>query len=231
MLRRIILLDIALLVLLCFGGYQLRLTWQSFWPMHQVTTIRPAAEPPVTLPVPVSRPPVNENWTEIPARNPFSFDRNDIDVVAPVEAVAVAVPTGPKPVLFGIMFLDNQRLALLSPGQPGNRSFRPMKAGESIDGWKVLSIAEKSTVVESNGVQQTLILNDPTAQLPRESVRTAPVGSAVTTSVGSQQSVAPPVASSSTNPAVSNAPALPPGTKTRTVQTPFGTRTFIDPIP
>ena len=231
MLRRIILLDIALLVLLCFGGYQLRLSWQSFWPMHQVSTIRPAPEPPVTLPVAVPKPPVNENWTEIPARNPFSFDRNDIDVLAPAEAVVAAVPTGPKPVLFGVMFLDNQRLAMLSPGQPGNRSFRPMKAGESIDGWKVLSIAEKSAVVESNGVQQTVIMNDPTVQVPREMVRTAPVGPAPASNVSSQQTVAPSAASTPTNPAAPNTTAVPPGMRARTVDTPFGRRTFLEPIP
>ncbi len=227
--RRLIVLDVALLVLLGFGVMKLRASWLAFGPAHTVAAIRPAVEPLAALPVQVVKAAVPENWTEVPARNPFSFDRNDVDVLAPVE-VAAPKPAAPKPLLFGIMFFDSQKVAMLGSGQPGNRAFRPLKVGESIDGWIVVSIEAKTAVVELNGAKETLIMNDPTAQIPRDVVRTAalpPAQPAPVTASPSATSAVPAV-----NPSAPNVPAqLPPGTKTRTVQTPFGTRTFIDPIP
>jgi hypothetical protein len=232
MLRRLLILDAGLLILIAFGAVRVRGDWQAFGPAHQVSAIKPAPEPTATLPTPVPRPVVNEDWTDIAVKNPFSFDRNDVDVLAPV-ATAPVTPVGPKPVLFGTMFLDNKWLAMIGPGASGNRAFRPMKVGESIDGWNIVSIEQKNAVVESAGMRQTLIMNDPTANIPRVSDTTPRLGVPAVTntnSTGQSSQQAPPA----TN-APASEPQVAPGqcpknTKPRMATTPFGTRLFCDPL-
>jgi hypothetical protein len=165
--------------------------------------------------------PAGEDWTEIPARNPFSFDRNDIAIVAQRSA---PVDSGPKPVLFGIMSLGGPRLAMLAPGRPpGNRSSIPRQTGEIIDGWTVVQIDTKSVVVESNGVRETILMNDPTAQVPREYRSTEAAAAPVVI-----QSSAPAVpaaaesATTSTNNSGTAANPAPGQPRTRIIQTPFG---------
>src|SRR5207237_2482042 len=76
-------------------------------------------------------------------------------------------------VLFGVMSVGSEKIALLSPGRTG-RDSRPLKVGESVDNnWQVAEINDKSVVVvAANGTRQTVILNDPTAQVPRSMEKT-----------------------------------------------------------
>src|SRR5262249_14163892 len=132
-----------------------------------------------------------QDWTEISVNNPFSFDRNDTAIVAPVQAA----PNTPKPVLFGIMSIGSEKIAMLSPGQSG-RASRQVKIGESVDNWEVLEIGDKSVVVTApNGTRQTVIMNDPTAQVARSMERTgngAPIGGGSV--INTPQPNAPPTA-------------------------------------
>jgi len=198
MLKRILILDVGLLVLLVLAGVKLRRDWQAFDPAHDLALIQPAAQAFPALPVTAATGGAAADWTEIPARNVFSFDRSDIDIVAATPAEPPK-PSAPKPVLFGTIFLDKtHQMALLASG-PSGRNYREMKVGEEIDGWKVVEIQNKSVVVESLGVRETVIMNDPSARIPRDGgVRTASASAPtiITTGQPPASGVASPTVSS-----------------------------------
>src|SRR5438034_61477 len=170
--RRIWILDVTLFALLVAISVRFHNEWIMFDATHQSGAIGPEREKFTRLPsgVPANAP-APANWTDIPSHNPFSFDRTDIAILepkAPPPPPAPKIPVGPKPVLFGTLSLGKEPMALIGPGKPGNRDYKPMKVGEIIDGWTLVSISDKSVVMKGNDVEETIALNDPTAQIPRE---------------------------------------------------------------
>jgi hypothetical protein len=225
MVRRLIILDSALVLLLAFGGAKFRQDWLAFGPAHQVSQIQPEPENLPGLPAPASEAATAADWTAIPAQNPFSFDRNDIAILAPPPEPAK--PLGPKPVLFGTMSMGQGWIAMVASGQTQNRNSRPFRVGEAIDGWTIVEIAEKSVVVEADSIRETLSTNDwMTLQIPRDSARTV---AAVPSSM--VQSVAQPASSSTSSSSAAPAPSTtaptnpsgPAGAQRMcSMQTPFG---------
>jgi len=197
MTRRLIVLNAGLVVLLIAGTLKLRQDWRAFESTHQVGAVQPKPQSFPALPAgasPTAAPP--SDWTEIPTKDAFSFDRNDVDVIAS-EPAAPPKPLGPKPILFGIMAVGADRTAFVAPGPTGNRNSRPMRVGESVDGWTIVQIADKYIDIEANGTRQSVIMNDPAALVPRETNRTSSI-------------VATPAVVQSTNvPVPTNTPAVP----------------------
>jgi hypothetical protein len=229
--RRILLLNVALVVLLAIGAVRLKNDWQHFDATHQPSSIRPRSETLPGLPTGSAPAATGSDWTAIPSRNPFSFDRTDITLTAPPEPTAPPKPVGPKPVLFGVMTIGASRVALVSSGQGGgnNRNSRPLKVGDTIDGWNVVGINDTSMLVEGNSIRETLIINDPSSQVPRDHTRTLSGNDAVTvnrttTTQATPAQLPPPV----TPPSTGGAPLQPgPGGQvlpdgSRVIQTPFG---------
>jgi hypothetical protein len=161
------------------------------------------------------------DWTDIPSKNLFSFDRTDIAIVIPPDTVK---PAGPKPILFGTIKLGDDQLAMVGSGQSNNRTDRPMRVGETIDGWTLAEIQEKAIVVSWNDTKQTIVMSDPTAQVPRDYSRTATAGSASTTVLTSTPAPTPtPTTVAPTTPAPQA-----PG-KSHVIDTPFGKKVIQDP--
>lgn len=233
MIRRLVILDSVLVILLGLGGAKVRQDWRAFGPAHQVSAIQPKAETFPTLPA--AGPATGggaSDWTDIPSHNPFSFDRNDIAILAPSEPPK---PVGPRPILFGTMALDDGRVAMLASGQAANRNSRPMKVGQTIDGWTVVEIQAKSVVIEANSTRETVIMDDPTVQVPRDYTRTlASAAPAPAVMQPMSQPAAVPSSATSGTPSTSsgfsqNATQEP---RVRILQTPFGTvRQTIDEPP
>ncbi len=215
---RLILLNVMLVSLLTISGLNVRNLARAYDVTHQPRLVIAMPEPAPKLTASTAQlQPAPEDWTDIPAKNLFSFDRSDVTLVAPPPPPPPP-NNGPKPVLFGTLSLGSERVAMVAPGQGNSRAFRPMHLGESIDGWTLVEIQEKAIVVTANSTRATIILNDPTAQLPRDYTRTAPAATAP--------------------PAMVPAPvptAAAPGTtkpKTKIIQTPFGPKEVpIDPPP
>ena len=123
-------------------------------------------------------------------------------------------------------------MAMLGPGDAGNRSYRPMVVGDVIDGWKVIEVNEKTAVVESGGVQETILMNDPTAQIPRDYNRTL---------AGAQNPVLPAPVARAPEPEQPRVPVVQPqvgapapapaagAPGTRIIRTPFGDK--VVPVP
>jgi hypothetical protein len=103
-----ILLDCALVAVLIAGGMKIYRDWVAFDPAHQVAAIQAAPEAfPAT---PLANPSALQqtaDWTEISSRNPFSFDRTDIAVLA---APVSSLEMGPRPVLFGVVAVGGPRV-------------------------------------------------------------------------------------------------------------------------
>ena len=166
---RLLILDAALIVLLILGGMKLKQDWLAFGPAHDIAAVQPKPQAFPSLPqAGVGGVAASGDWTEIPSKDPFSFDRNDIDIVI---AEAAPKPVGPKPFLSGVIGIGSDWTALVSPA--GNRNSKPMKLGETIDGWTIVDITRNSIEIESNGLRQTVITNDPSALVPREVTRTS----------------------------------------------------------
>ena len=93
--RRLWILNIALLTVLVAVTVRLHDEWIMFKATHQPGTIAPERE--VFSKLLAGVPPNSQapaNWTDIPSRNPFSFDRTDIAILEPKAAPPAAVAVG-----------------------------------------------------------------------------------------------------------------------------------------
>ncbi len=228
--RRIWVLNISLFAVLTALSIRLYEEWIMFDATHQTGAVEPERETLMKLPsgVPANAP-APANWTDIPSHNPFSFDRTDIAILepkAPPAPPAPKIPVGPKPVLFGTMTLGKEMTAMIAPGKPGSRNYKPMKVGETVDGWTIVSISDKAVVVKGNEVEETILLNDPTAQIAREHTRTieTPPAPNVISVGGSAPASAPSASAQPAAAAPPQGPAQPGQRRTVTQVTPFGVR-------
>src|SRR5262245_53088133 len=130
--RRLILLNIFLVVVITAGIIRLRQNVVTFYAEHQVSRIQPASDKSLPSVAAMLVPQANHEWGEIATRNPFSFDRNDINLVITPPAAQQA--RRPKPILFGIMKVGTDQLAMLAPGDGAGRNSRPIRIGEVFDG-------------------------------------------------------------------------------------------------
>jgi hypothetical protein len=171
--RRLLLLDLALAVVLVAGVLRVEKSWNEFDATHRLEAVKPEKEPARTLPVTTASAGTPEDWMDIAVKDPFSFDRNDVPIVAPKQELALK----PKPVLYGVMSVGSEWIAMMGPAQSGTRGSRPVRVGESMDNWQIVEIQSKSVIVTAaNGTRETVIMNDPTAQVARSSDRTMIAG-------------------------------------------------------
>jgi hypothetical protein len=211
--KKILILDAVLVALLALGVVRFRSEWKAFGPAHDLALIQPQPQsfPPLAAAVVPGTAVVD--WTEIPTRNPFSFDRNDIDIVVAPPPEEPPKPLGPRPVFFGAIILDKDtKWALVAPG-PSGKNYKERKIGAVIDGWTIVEIDKKSMVVESQGKRETVIMNDPSVNIPREVVRTASGGTPSVVQSGQPM----PAASEATS---SSSPQAPTASVPRPAATP-----------
>src|SRR5437870_9365952 len=173
--RRIWILDIALLALLTAIALRFHNEWIMFTAIHQAGAVEPEREQFANLPsgVPPNAP-APANWTDVPSHNPFSFDRTDIAILepkAPPPPPPPKIQLGPKPVLYGTMSIGIEMMAFVGTAKAGSQ--KPMKAGQVIDGWTIVSIADKQMLLKGNDVEQTVIMNDRTVDIARDHSRTS----------------------------------------------------------
>jgi len=218
MFRRLILLNLVLAASLVSGVIRLRRDMNSFSAVHRVDQIQPESDKARPKPVDSSSSPPKQEWPDIAAHNPFSFDRNDVPIV--VATAAPQQPKRPKPLLFGTIMLGKDHLAMLGPGDSSTRSSRPVHAGEVFDGWTVVAIQDKTVDVKWDVIQETLVMNDPTALRVYE--KTAGSTASSQGPVVPVGQVAPPITANP--PVASQNPPGPqtPSTGTRMMYTPFG---------
>jgi hypothetical protein len=230
--RRLLILDVALVGVLVGGGIKFRRNWLEFEDKHRVESVQAEPETPRTITATGAAAAGVGDWTEIVSKNPFSFDRNDIAIVAPPPPPPTPAPeaprAGPKPVLFGTFGIGQDWQAMLASGQPGNRKSRPMKIGESIDNWQILEIRKDSVVVASGALRETIPID--TGVQTRVAERTA-----IATPAPIQPPPAAPQPGSPTASATPPAKSVPscvpdenPSGKGHILETPFGKKCIED---
>jgi hypothetical protein len=212
--RRLLILDLLLAAVLAYGVVRIRASWNEFLATHRVESIKPEPEPAKTVPGVVVASAAPGDWTEISVKNPFSFDRQDIPIVAPKQVA----PTQPKPFLSGVMSIGNENVAMLASAQ--GRNSQPVKVGESIDGWQVIEIQDRSVIViAANGARETIQMGDVKSRIyDRTGTNLAPSVNVVNTT--------PPVPTTATSNSPAQTPAAPQTgfgqTTGEILQTPFG---------
>jgi hypothetical protein len=215
--RRLLVLDLLLAAVLAFGVVRIRASWNEFQATHRVESIQPEPEPAKNVPPLVVVSAAPGDWTEISVKNPFSFDRQDIPIVAPKQAA----PTQPRPLLSGIISIGNENVAMLASAQ-GGRNSQPIKVGESIDGWEVIEIQDRSVIVSAaNGVRETIQMGDVRSRIYDRTGTNLAAGPAVNVVNTTPQAPATPTANSPAPTAA--APQTGFGQPTgEMLQTPFG---------
>jgi hypothetical protein len=223
--RRILVLDIVLVLILTTLVVQLRRGWLEYEATHDPARVQPEEEidMPITGGEGLDGAVDDQDWSAVSVLNPFSPDRNDIPVLLPVtgEEAARTATRAPPPVLIGTMLLGDERVAMLGPRDSG--AYGPVRVGEVIDGWRLVEIGRKTAVVAANGERQDVVMNDPTIAIERPLLRTeaARVPAPEVRSETPPAAVAPrpiPAAPTPSTPA-------PQTTGPRVIQTPFGPTT------
>src|SRR3989442_12115561 len=82
--RRLLVLNLVLVAVLVAAAVRFHNSWIMFRATHEAAAVPPQAQrlpKVVSIAVPNSTAPVD--WTEIPTRNPFSFDRTDMPIREP----------------------------------------------------------------------------------------------------------------------------------------------------
>ena len=239
--RELIIINVILALTVIGAAVELRRGWVDFETTHSPAGIQFDGEA-LGVPAGAESParPV-QDWTAIAEQNLFSFDRNDLvieDLV--IETSESPVAARPRPFLFGTVSLGDEPMAMLASGGAGNRAARPVRIGRVIDGWELIEILDKSVRIRSGGVETTVIMNDPTARMPRDRRRTA-ARSGAAPAVYSVQAPVPaarvqsgvnrtPARQSGTpNPAAVTEDNVPPGFMIQ--RTPFGNRLVPKPQP
>ena len=224
MTQRFFILNLVLGLVVVAAAFQFREGWEEFDATRRIEEIQP--DPETDLPLSIVTPPERGSsfdWTETAALNTFSFDRSDVPIIAAVPDDALVQAPGttePKPVLFGTILLGSDHIAMLARARAESRSYRPVRVGESIDGWEVVEIQRKTVVVTANGSREILVMNDPTAGISRERSQTVS-RNAASQPVIVNNTASPPTASTATQ-----APIAP---GTRVIETPFGTKVIQQP--
>jgi hypothetical protein len=223
MMKRLMILNVVLVAVFIAMGIRVRNDWKNFEATHQIAAIQPERESVPKIASTVSATAgTPDDWTDIPSHNPFSFDRTDIPLLEPS---APPKAPGVKPILFGTISLGKEPLAMVASGQPpGNRNYRPMRVGEAIDGWTITKILDKSIAIKADQIEDSVLMSDPTAQVPRDSTRTAVAAAPVISTAQPQPppSALTPPSALSAPPQQSSAP--PKGRRRILQQTPFGVR-------
>jgi hypothetical protein len=226
MVRRLVLLNLLLAAIVVAGVVRLRRDMAIFSSDHQVSLITPASEKPLPKAADVLVLPAKQEWSEIATRNPFSFDRNDVPLV--ITPPTPLQPRRPKPILFGTMLLGSDRLAMLAVGDAPKSSSRPVRVGETFDGWTLIEIQNEAVTVQWDQTKESLKVNE--VQVARDYSKT--VGADVNlapVNVNSPQPAAAPQQPAQLPPNAVPAPTSNNGRRQIVVQTPFGPKTMDDP--
>jgi hypothetical protein len=226
--QRLVVLNIVFLAAVIAGVVRLRQDAIAFASEHRVEQIQPESDKTAPKPVQAAATPARQEWADIASRNPFSFDRNDVTLV--ITQPAAQQPKRPKPILLGTMMLGKDWIAMLSPGDSSGRASQSVRTGESFDGWTLLEIHDKSVLMQSDNIKESVILNDPTAPIARMAEKTAaPQASPAPANVSAAPTPEPPP---QTRAVVAGPNPLPPGPNGRKqilVVTPFGNKIMDDP--
>jgi hypothetical protein len=160
--RPIVLLDLILLLAIVGLTAGIRAAWQRNHARYAVPAASSRAVTMAGLGAGTQPPLALLDYGELVNRNLFSPDRNNVQPVVKKEKRQGP----PLPVVIGTMNLGSGMVALMvDPKQAASGSFKRVKTGDEVGGYKVIQIAAHKVVVESDGEQTTLDVYESTANV------------------------------------------------------------------
>jgi hypothetical protein len=149
--RKIVALNLALLVVLGTLGWMLRAHWREARARQMATLSKPPRQSAL-LPPPSPAPPeaaVPANYLEVAQKTLFSKDRNPnvIIEVAPPPAPKPEEPLPPRPAYYGQMGLGDP-VAFLSAEKGGQKGFH---AGDEVGPFKLVAFNRETMTFEWHG--------------------------------------------------------------------------------
>jgi hypothetical protein len=159
--RNLLLLNLALLVLVCFLGWYVRKKWiESRDHEHKVLTAK--VQPvPVVPPAPLKKvaPIEAPAYSVVVEKHLFSADRNPNPIIDPPLPPPPPPPMPPLPSAHGVMLWDGvpPTVVLSEKGRPGQKGYHP---GDKIGQFTVVSVSNKEVVFDWDGKQVAARLDD-----------------------------------------------------------------------
>jgi hypothetical protein len=185
--RKLILLNIALLVLATAAAWQLRARWREGQERER-KVLRQSVKPVVPHPPPALEAPRATQavgYSEVAQKTLFSRDRNPNVVVE----VAPPKPVPEFPVAYGIISLGGEPSAMLS-AKSGERSKR-YSAGDKVGEFVLAEVESDAIVLEWDGRQFRKSLKDLRAAAPAVAAVAAAPAAAAPTVVAPVRTAAP----------------------------------------
>jgi hypothetical protein len=223
--KRMLLLNILLLVGCVYLGRMVYQDFSEFDETHKVIAVEPESAEnkgadskalTVQNPTPVTP---SENMV-ISEKNLFLESRS-LQAATAVPPPEVAPALNPKPILMGVVMVGSEPRAFVQNlrAQPGQRSTKILKIGELYEGYKVAQIQRSRvelsyTSPSGNVTTQVLDINDVANRAARAAAKT-PLAPSQVISVGSQNAAAAAAAAAQQMPAIDEQ-------NRRVIRTPFG---------
>ncbi|MSO22701.1 MAG: hypothetical protein EXQ58_05485 [Acidobacteria bacterium] len=211
-------------------AYLLIKQWQWHRDGHNLASLRPQTAGQGGVTRSIDKQPEPPNYSAIVDNHLFVADRNSL--IPPEPVVPEAKTLGPMPFLMGIMTLSGQDVALMISADPRDgRDYRRLKVGESINEYKLTKILDQRVVMNVEGKDLEVRLNEPAKLVARDLIPNAPAPTS-----GSQVTIvgATPTSSGASSGSQAQGVGIPDGTivggkKKVNVPSPFGPmETWVD---
>jgi hypothetical protein len=206
--KNLILINLLLLGLAFFLGYQLKAQWVGYQAGHNLSLLNHKNEPKGSPQESPAKPLNVPNYAAVVDNHLFNVERNNVIPVDPPAPLPKVV--GPKPILMGTVGLGGEEFALmLSADKNESRQYKRVKVGESLGGFTLVKILDQKVLMIADEKEVEVRLNEPSQLVARDlapNVTTAP-GPGTAEQVTTIGTVPTPQSSGSVNPN----PAAPPG--------------------
>jgi hypothetical protein len=192
--RKLLLLNLVLLLLTAAAGWQLRREWLAARAREEAVLkrkLQPAPAPPVS-PMEPARPVMPAGYAEIAQKMLFVRDRNP-NVVVEAAPAPPPKPMPPKPVLRGVMNLGDGPIAIMA--EKSGAQHREYRKGDMVGEFRVAAIGPQEVVLEWEGktVTRTVEQMAPAEQAQAPAERTqggAPPPAVAKTALGPGNEIA-----------------------------------------
>jgi hypothetical protein len=192
--RKLLLLNLVLVLLTAAAGWQLRREWMAARAREEAVLkrqVKPAPAPPVA-PIPPAPPVMPAGYAEIAQKMLFVRDRNP-NVIVEAAPEAPPKPMPPEPVLRGVMNLGDGPIAIMA--EKAGAQHREYRKGETIGEFKVAAIGAQQVMLEWEGKMVTVTVEQiaPAEQAQAAVERTpgaAPPPAVVKTALGPGSEIA-----------------------------------------
>jgi hypothetical protein len=148
---KLIALNVLLLSALLAVGWQAKLRYDEAQARRRAGLNVKVVSPPVPPPAPVPKPdsPAAAQYGDVAQKDLFSKDRNPNIIIDAPPPQAPPKPMPPLPVMYGVMGLPSGVRALMA--EKAGAASHPVRAGETIGDFKVLSLDAQNIVFEWDG--------------------------------------------------------------------------------